>query len=59
MRFLLVSAENPKVQKEIEIPDEMVKQIRKRVMPHSTTRGVKKRASPKSIKRVQQTQSII
>ena len=51
MKFLLVSAENPDVKKEIDIPEEMVKKPKK---PRKTPTK-----PPKSINRVQRTNSII
>lgn len=73
MKFLLVSAEKPTIKKEIEVPDEIVKQIKHTPKPQKKT--VKNNVAPKqskprkrsasnqlsdiSIKRVQHTKSII
>ena len=55
MKFLLVSAENPNIKKEVEIPEEMVV-TQKPKKPRISKAPTK---PSKSIKRVQDTQSII
>ena len=73
MKFLLVSTEKPTVKKEVEVPDEIVNQMKHSPKPQKKTvknNDVLKQSKPMkrstphqlsdiSIKRVQHTKSII